>query len=428
MKINKNCLAWIYILAVFFVVPLYNEGSFDNITQRKIVAYHVICIFALIFYFVVSLIGDIRKSDDGEPGKQKKPLLMTDIMMAAFVGVSAVSTLLSDFKQEAIYGVPGFGMGLLTIVLMALSYFLISRELVCDDRILHIIAASSVIPTVLVIVNRLGFDPLHMYPEGADPAYHLYVSTIGNYGWYNQYMSVIIPISIYMIFVAKELLVKAMYAAHLLLCLVAWCLAGTKSLMISVVAVLCAMLLWKVVCRDGVKVTSKLLTLLMTSSVISYIGIILVCMSNDSYANGRGYIWKLSGGLLKNFNIRELLLGVGPNCYTYALDEFLLTDQNLLAEFNANFGGLALTSSHSEYFDYLIGIGIIGVVIYIVMLGVFINSFVKRDITSRCQNAAMLCVISYIVYGMLSFSVVVATPMFFIMLGIAGGDKENRPR
>ena len=74
MKNNKNRLAWIYILAVFFVVPLYNEGSFDNITQRKIVAYHVICIFALVFYFVVSLIGDIRKYESAISTMVKRPI------------------------------------------------------------------------------------------------------------------------------------------------------------------------------------------------------------------------------------------------------------------------------------------------------------------------------------------------------------------
>ena len=430
MKKSKNLLAWLYIIAVFFVVPLYNEGTFYNITQRKVVAYQMICGLALVFYFVLSLVGDIRKKEGAgaEAGTGTWKILRrpTDVLMVAFVVVAAVSTLLSEYRQDAIYGVPGFGMGLLTIVLMVLSYFLISRNMICDERILYLITASSVIPTALVIINRLGFDPLGMYPEEVDAASNLYVSTFGNYGWFNQYLSVIIPISIYMIFVAQNLWVKVLYGLHLLLSMVAWCMAGTKTLLVSVVAVVCAMWMWKMFKAQGIKISPRLFASMIIPAMVAYVLGVVFGMADDGFASGRGYIWRVSGELFKSFSIKDLLVGVGPNCYTYALDDFLLGRTDLLAEFNAHFQEMALTSAHSEYFDYLINCGVVGVGVYVAMLAAFVMSFVRSEKTTVCQNAAMLCVISYAVYAAFSFSIVVATPMFFVLLGIVGCGLEKK--
>ena len=421
MRKTKNLLSWLYIIAVFFVVPLYNEGTFDNITQRKVVAYQTICGLALFLYFMISMVQDIASkqiAEDKQSG-EKTIITPTDILMVMFVCSVALSTLFSSFKKEAIYGTPGFGMGLLTIGLMAFSYILISRNLICDEKLLYLITLSSVIPAILVIVNRLGFDPLRMYEQGANITNHLYVSTFANYSWYNEYMAIIAPISLYMFFAAKKLLIKILYALHLVLCATAWVMAGTITFVLATTAVICAIVAWNHVTARGVKLSPLTVTAIFLMGIIAYLLVLIYAIRHDSFANGRGYIWRLSVSLFKSFDIKEIFFGVGPNCFTYALNEFLFTDQYLLTEFESHFNGLALTSAHSEYLDYLIGTGIIGTAIYIIMLTAFVISFVKKDITSHIQRAAMLSIISYLVYSMFYFSVIVATPMFFIMLGMS---------
>ena len=113
MTKSKNLLAWFYIITVYFVVPLYNEGTFTNITQRKVVAYQVICGLALVFYFAMSVAGDLKKKEKPAPKRFRNT---RDKLMVLFAVVVVLSTLLSPYKKEAVYGTPGFGMGCLTII------------------------------------------------------------------------------------------------------------------------------------------------------------------------------------------------------------------------------------------------------------------------------------------------------------------------
>ena len=423
MTKGKNLLEWFYLIAVYFVVPLYNEGTFDNITQRKVVAYQVICGLTLFFYFALSLIGDIRKKDTVVT--EKRTLSPQDKLMILFAAAVVLSTVLSPYGKDAVYGTPGFGMGCLTILLMVLSYFLISRNLVCTDSILYLMTISSIIPTALVIINRLGYDPLHMYQEGDFLQGHVYVSTFGNYGWYNHYMTVIIPITLYMIFAGKKLWIKALYVAHLMLCVKAWTMAGTNSLLVSAAVVVGLMILAGFAGRIRLKIPLKLFIPVYMIIIGGYGYFIARATENDEFANARGFIWRLSTALFKSFNIKEKLFGIGPNCYTYSVDNYLWSKQDFYEQFNERFNAMALTSAHSEYFDYLIGIGIVGAVIYLILLGAFLWSFISGDKKTDVQRAAALCAVSYAVCTLFTFSIICATPMFFILLGISQS-RENR--
>ena len=87
---------------------------------------------------------------------------------------------------------------------------------------------------------------------------------------------------------------------------------------------------------------------------------------------------------------------------------------------------MALTSTHSEYYDYLICTGIAGVAVYLTLLGAFLWYFISSDLKTDWQKTAALCVVSYAVYTMFMFSTICATPMFFILLGITQcGDRQR---
>ena len=146
MKKYKNYIALFYVLAVFFIIPIYNRGSYDNISVHKTDAFLFLCGIGLVSYVITSVIDDVKKRD--EENVRKKRLSKTDISMLIFGGVILVSAVLSNSLKESIYGVPGFGMGALALCLMILSFFYVSRYFVYSKWIIHTIVASSAIPTL----------------------------------------------------------------------------------------------------------------------------------------------------------------------------------------------------------------------------------------------------------------------------------------
>ena len=95
-----------------------------------------------------------------------------------------------------------------------------------------------------------------------------------------------------------------------------------------------------------------------------------------------------------------------------------------MGEFNARFNGLALTSAHSEYLDYLVCTGIMGLMAYLYVIFRVIERFLQTGLGKKDREIAFIAVISYMIYAFANFSMVCATPMFFILMGMVA--KERR--
>ena len=441
MKKSKNLIAWFYIVAVAVVIPVFNRGTFDNITQHKVEVYYLIAGISFALYLILSVISDFGFSKVKASSDSSISLKGDRATIAACgFGIAVVlSFLLSEYKKDAFYGVPGFGMGTLSLVVMLISAFFISREFVCSEVIYHIVAAGSVIPTILVIANRLGYDPLGLYAGGIAPQYNLYVSTFGNYGWFCEYMSLIFPILIYMVVKGRSFIIKGIYGAYLAVSLWAISLAGTMAIWLSVGVVIAALVVSGVFKRlpfleKNTRQVWPFVAMLFVLAFIGYVCMILFVSSRDGAGNGRGYIWSLSLETYRNLSLKDKFFGVGPNCYMHAVNSFLEGDPYVKLEAVKNFKGLAITSAHSEYLDYLVNMGIVGAASYLCMIfaivvGVFRNKRETKDVyaggLSDKTYVAFLCVLSYLFYAGFNFSIVCATPLFFVFLGILWGKGKH---
>ena len=422
MKKSKNLIACFYVLAIFLLIPIFNKGTFHDLSVHKIQAFYFICGLSLALFCLVSLIEDFGKRNIEITKEPKIKFSRTDIAMAVFGSTVVLSALLSGHIKESFYGVSGFGMGALSIALMILSYFYISRFLITPKWIFHYIVATSIFPIALALINRAGIDLLNMYEQGADPKYSLYVSTLGNYGWFSEYMAIIIPIAIYMHVMTENVLERILYGMYLILALAAVTFCGTNMLMMTVFAVFILVLIRRFLTlvseKDAVRAfAKKRLPWAFVIAVIVYYALILFVSGHDDMANGRGYIWNLSMDLYKNLPLKEKLIGVGPNRYMYVLNDYLGTRTGL-STFTSRFNDLALTSAHSEYLDYLINTGIIGLAAYTYMIYTVMSSFIREGFGERNKEIAFVSAISYMIYSLCNFSIVCATPMFFIYLAM----------
>lgn len=433
----KNYIAWFYILAMFFVIPVYNAGSFMGITQRKVEAFFCIAAITVVAYGVISILHDLKgKREDGEQEINVRSgfqvwlggLSPLDKTILLFVITAVLSTAFSDYRKESIYGVPGFGTGLVAIFVYVASYFLISRYLKPKRELFYLVVLSSVIPVVLAIINRLGFDPLGFYLEGENISIHLFVSTIGNYGWFSAYLVLIITANMYLLITEKKLVIKIALAIYLFACLIAMILAGNSlGKGLTVLAFILVIIVRKATISDGIKKKfTRMFTVLAMCLFIGYGVAVLVMGSGnmDSSGNGRGYIWSLSLELFRSLSLDHKLIGVGPNCYMYALNDYLATDSELLSDFAEHFNDLALTSAHSEYLDYLINNGIFGLISYISVLIMLVRTFFEQGSGRWAKELSMLCCVIYMIYMLFNFSIVCATPYFFIFMGIVACRNE----
>ena len=434
----KNYLAYFYILALFFVIPVYNAGSFMGITQRKVEAFFFIAAITVIAYGIIAIACDLTgKKDDKKPDTKMKTSGLSalgssfsalDRAMLLFLAAVVISTVFSDYRKESIYGVTGFGTGLVAIFVYVASYFLISRYLKPKRELFYFMVLSSVIPVALAIINRLGGDPLGFYLEGENLSTHLFVSTIGNYGWFSAYLVLILTVEMYLVATEEKKILKITLAIYLLVCLLAIVLAGnSQGKGLTVLAFVLVVLIRIVKVQDKTrKMLLKLSPILIICLFIVY-GAFIIVMGNgnmDSFGNGRGYIWRLSLELYQSLPVAKKITGVGPNCFMYAWNDHMAMNPSLVTEFIEHFEDLALTSAHSEYFDYLINTGILGLLSYIAVIITLLITFLNKEPNCAAKEISMLCCIIYLCYMLLNFSIVCATPYFFIFMGIVAARKE----
>ncbi len=434
----KNYIAWFYILAMFFVIPVYNAGSFTGITQRKVEAFFFIAAITVFAYGIITIVYDLTgKKDKKMPETKMKTsgilalgssFLALDRTMLLFLAATVISTAFSDYRKESIYGVTGFGTGLVAIFVYVASYFLISRYLKPRRELFYFMVLSSVIPVVIAIINRLGFDPLGFYLEGEILSTHQFVSTIGNYGWFSAFLVLILTVEMYLVVTEEKRILRITLAIYLGVCMIAIVLAGNSlGKGLTVLAFVLVVLIKKVKVKDETrKILLKISPILIICLFIAY-GAFIIVMGHgnmDSFGNGRGYIWRLSLELYQSLPVAKRITGVGPNCFMYAWNDHMAMNPSLITEFIEHFDDLALTSAHSEYFDYLINTGILGFLSYIAVIITLLMTFLNKGTNCGAKEISMLCCTIYLCYMLLNFSIVCATPYFFIFMGIVAGRRE----
>lgn len=186
--------AWIVL-----IVPLYMKNGFVMIGDAKYECY--VCGFCLMACVCLGvLVAGILQ----EKVTWKRELSYTELFALFFGVVTLISCLFSRFKSTAFWGfddwyIGGLFQGSLLIV------FLIAHWLDRTRGVLMTSAVACVIVGALLISNRCGDDPLGVY-QGMDwfewNRRNL-LATIGNINWVCCYLSVSVPILLFLAWRAK---------------------------------------------------------------------------------------------------------------------------------------------------------------------------------------------------------------------------------
>lgn len=137
---------------------------------------------------------------------------------------------------------------------------------------------------------------------------------------------------------------------------------------------------------------------------------------SDSWGSYRGILWKES---LKEFfagGIKDILFGVGPDCY----GEWYLA-RGMDIQQVGYYEEAMFSNAHNEWITAMVQTGIIGALVY---LGIFVTvsvSFFKKFRENKYKDIALLGILvllAYFVNQFVSFQHICVTPVFYILLAM----------
>lgn len=207
-----------YLVLMFTVFPLFFTDAYFNIRHDKYYLFLAItlivlvaegCLFATVkFSNENNSVPDMKTSGD----VWYKKLSFPDWAMLALLASSLISTVLSDFLSDSIFGTAGRNNGLLLIAVYVGIYFLITRCFYYLEYIFIFLAAASSIVFLLAILNCFYVDPLGMFDRLTDEKTITdFTSTIGNKNLMSSYICITLPVLISISVLTKRNSLRILY-------------------------------------------------------------------------------------------------------------------------------------------------------------------------------------------------------------------------
>ena len=137
---------------------------------------------------------------------------------------------------------------------------------------------------------------------------------------------------------------------------------------------------------------------------------------NDHWGTNRGYIWRKTLELYREFPLMHKLFGYGPDTFG------ILTTEAIKFEM-INVTGQVFDNTHNAYLQYLITIGPVGVLAYVTFLGSVVVRCWKYMVKNPYVVGCCFAVICYAVQALVNLDLPIATPMMWMLasVGLAAG-------
>ena len=136
------------------------------------------------------------------------------------------------------------------------------------------------------------------------------------------------------------------------------------------------------------------------------------------WGNSRGRLWQMAWQGFCQGDLRQKLLGSGPDCFSGYLGQVLPGGTVLFDK--GYFADSIFTNAHNEWLTTLINMGVLGVLAY---AAVFFTAFRKY----RGNFMTIMLFFTYGLHSLISFQQVLNAPFLFLLLGVceAGQTQEK---
>ena len=145
----------------------------------------------------------------------------TDIFVAGYALFVIISTVITPYGYDILWGLDQSSMGLSSQLLFIYIYFITSRLFDLEELkgVLYMSLLSSSLIFVIGIFQRFGLDPFNLY-DGLENK--LFISTIGQNTYFSAYMIIFIMLGAFLVWISKP--ASLMYKAAVLQLIIASCL------------------------------------------------------------------------------------------------------------------------------------------------------------------------------------------------------------
>lgn len=133
---------------------------------------------------------------------------------------------------------------------------------------------------------------------------------------------------------------------------------------------------------------------------------------NGQWGTNRGYIWRKSLELYRDFPVMHKIFGYGPDTFG------ILTTNTIRFEMMNATGGQVFDNAHNAYLQYLVTVGPIGLVAYVVFLVSAISHCRKYMPQNPYLIGCAFAVICYVVQALVNLDLPIATPMMWMLLSV----------
>lgn len=496
LKLN-NVFASVGTLILLFVYPLFMTNKYFNITLSKFVFFTLIsALFAMLSFLAESDNKKTPKKKAKLSFKEKlKRLDITDASYLFIVIFGAITVYVSGYGKVAFFGSGGRYMGYAFFLAAGLAYLFISRHNILKEYELIAFEVSMALACLLAVFQACGVDLFNLIAPVAEHQKKIFISTFGNIDIFSAFLSISIPISMYMIcFRERKTKLFLVYFLTAALGFAALFLSNSDSGYLGVFAAFWVICLLSFKSKTNLQQFSDLclfffvlafiyglfkktgiverdlsfLSKLITSTNLVYIGIVLFFVTsillrliklndkalkvlkivyitvsivllislitaifyftninpkfdlgsfsrylrfNDKWGTNRGFVWRIYLELYKGLPLSKKLFGCGQDCLSLALTTDLYREMVSFGNYTNN--------AHNEYIQYLVSIGIFGVVSYLTfVISALVKLFRDKE-TSLLSYSVAVAIIAYLVQATVNITQPIVTPLLFLFVAFA---------
>ena len=226
-----------YFLVMAGIYPFYAPGGYISIGTVKYEFFRNVSLVTFAVVAVVLLLSIVSRRDLGWVVRNYQRMSVTDWFAYGYFVTIMISYLCSAYKEDALWGVEGWHMGVITQMIFILTYFLISRYFPCDLRWIGMWLLAAAAVFLLGICNRYSIYPIAMEGQKAT-----FISTLGNINWFCGYWSVTAPIGITLYWCADRTWVRAAAGVYSVIAMMSGVTQGSESAYLVFAAVALALL------------------------------------------------------------------------------------------------------------------------------------------------------------------------------------------
>lgn len=188
MKDYKCKASQICLVLILMIYPLIFSKTYSGILEIKYISFTIIAVTMIYFYVMEKCVFGFYNSC------AKAGLSIVDIAMLGFIGVMAVSTILSDYKIEAFTGSCSNNMGLLYYLILVGVYFVVSRMFINKNIIIAALSIGFAATVIFAAIQFMGADIFGLISSINYDLSINYLSTLGNTNIYSSFLCLVTPV------------------------------------------------------------------------------------------------------------------------------------------------------------------------------------------------------------------------------------------